>query len=303
MFGFYREEEIKIRTGIFKSQYLSRGIGYNNASVGRKFVAKRLTKMHKNVKLNILKGGRTMKKILISVLAAIIALSVAVITAECISTEKCGVNASFVEYAEEYFAINAKRGDTIEVVTTVKNAKLVSGLLVKMTYDTNMLSYDSYEKTKLGRTIVIADETNHVSWSIMFPAKGTDIDNETEVNVIRFKVLSDISSEEQCLSCRIEEFYDTSSVELSRSSIDLSCRVIKNTESVLLGDANGDGKVSNADALAIVRHSIKASMLNDDRVKLCDVNSDGKVTNADALQITRYCIGYKSKYPIGQPFV
>ena len=71
----------------------------------------------------------------------------------------------------------------------------------------------------------------------------------------------------------------------------------------MLGDANGDGKVSNADALAIVRHSIKASMLNDDRVKLCDVNSDGKVTNADALQITRYCIGYKSKYPIGQPFV
>ena len=241
-----------------------------------------------------------MKKILISLLVVILAVSAAIIPGECVSVEKSIPNASSVELLGDKIAINAKQGDTVEIVTSVNNAKLVNGLLVKMFYDSNLLAYDGTDTTKLGRTIINTDETNRVLWSIMFSAKGTDFDNSTEVNVLKFKVLSNIYSDNECFSYSIEEFYNTSYTELSRSSINVFCRVIQNSENDLLGDANGDGKVSNADALAIVRHSIKAAKIPEDRQHCCDVNGDGKITNADALQITRYTIGYTSKYSIGQ---
>ena len=224
-----------------------------------------------------------MKKILISVLVVILAVSAAIIPGECVSVEKSIPNASSVELLGDKIAINAKQGDTVEIVTSVNNAKLVNGLLVKMFYDSNLLAYDGTDTTKLGRTIINTDETNRVLWSIMFSAKGTDFDNSTEVNVLKFKVLSNISSDNECFSYSIEEFYDTSYTELSRSSVNVFCRVIQNSENDF-----------------IVRHSIKAAKIPEDRQHCCDVNGDGKITNADALQITRYTIGYKSKYPIGQ---
>lgn len=244
-----------------------------------------------------------MKKFIIAILV-IVFVSTASISAQCLSAEENPFDLSYIDYKGDKLTVDANQGDTVEIVTVVKKASLANGLLVNMYYDSNLLAYVDAQKTNLGRSLVNTDTDNRIAWSIMFSANGTNIDADTEVNVLRFTARSDISSDTECFSYMIEEFYDSSSNELPHSDIEVFCRVngsrIINIKPVLYGDANNDGKVTNADALSIVRHAIKASVLPQDRIFRCDINSDGKVTNADALQITRWCIGYKSKYPIGE---
>ena len=45
--------------------------------------------------------------------------------------------------------------------------------------------------------------------------------------------------------------------------------------------------------MLIQRYTIKLKQLDDKQLKAADVNGDGKVTNKDALAILRFTIGYK----------
>ena len=55
------------------------------------------------------------------------------------------------------------------------------------------------------------------------------------------------------------------------------------------GDMNGDGNVTNTDAVLIQRHLLGLpSPFNPD---LCDVNGDGNCTNTDAVIIKRAVVG------------
>lgn len=58
--------------------------------------------------------------------------------------------------------------------------------------------------------------------------------------------------------------------------------------SVMLGDANGDGKINVADASAILKYSVGLGKVN---MKAADFNGDGKVNAADASAVLRYCVG------------
>ena len=59
-------------------------------------------------------------------------------------------------------------------------------------------------------------------------------------------------------------------------------------KSSVLGDTNGDGKVTIADSLMIARYEVKLRTLTDEQLAVSDVNYDGKVTISDALKIARY---------------
>lgn len=56
----------------------------------------------------------------------------------------------------------------------------------------------------------------------------------------------------------------------------------------LCGDANGDGKITAADALFILRASVASSACP---VVVCDFTGDNKVTAADALAVLRIAVG------------
>ena len=51
--------------------------------------------------------------------------------------------------------------------------------------------------------------------------------------------------------------------------------------------------------MLIQRYAVKIVKLDDDQMKLADVDGNGKVTNADSLNIIRYTIHASVKYPIG----
>ena len=58
-------------------------------------------------------------------------------------------------------------------------------------------------------------------------------------------------------------------------------------EKYVLGDANGDGKVTAADARIVLRTSAKLETLEGNLFLAADVNKDGKITAADARKILR----------------
>lgn len=70
--------------------------------------------------------------------------------------------------------------------------------------------------------------------------------------------------------------------------------------SVCLGDADGDGKVTIADATMIQRHEVQMVRFTETQKKAADVDGDGKITVLDATLIQRYAAGITVKYPISE---
>ncbi len=58
-----------------------------------------------------------------------------------------------------------------------------------------------------------------------------------------------------------------------------------------IGDVDGDGRVTAADARVILRRSAQLITLTMEQDALADVNKDGQVTATDARIVLRYCAG------------
>ena len=62
-----------------------------------------------------------------------------------------------------------------------------------------------------------------------------------------------------------------------------------------IGDLDDDGKITSADALFVLRASVKLEKLDDVKTKLADVDGDGEITSSDSLAILRYSVGFRDK--------
>ena len=71
-------------------------------------------------------------------------------------------------------------------------------------------------------------------------------------------------------------------------------------DSVLLGDANGDGYVNISDVTDIQRVVAEMDTLDDLRKKAADINGDGVVTIDDATFLQTYLAEFETAYPIGE---
>ncbi len=71
-------------------------------------------------------------------------------------------------------------------------------------------------------------------------------------------------------------------------------------DSVLLGDANGDGYVNISDVTDIQRVVAEMDTFDDLRQKAADINGDGVVTIDDATFLQTYLAEFGTAYPIGE---
>ena len=64
-------------------------------------------------------------------------------------------------------------------------------------------------------------------------------------------------------------------------------------KNIKYGDLDGDGKVTSADALLVLRASVNLEKFDAEKTKLADVDGDGAITSSDSLFILRNSVGLK----------
>jgi len=68
----------------------------------------------------------------------------------------------------------------------------------------------------------------------------------------------------------------------------------------ILGDVDGDGKISSADSLTVLRASVELEHFTEKQTKLGDIDADGNISSGDALYILRGSVGIKSEFSVGE---
>jgi hypothetical protein len=66
---------------------------------------------------------------------------------------------------------------------------------------------------------------------------------------------------------------------------------VSSTSSILIGDVNGDGDITNADVVRLARYIVGLSSIEEKYLFAADINGDGYITNADVVLLARYVIG------------
>lgn len=68
----------------------------------------------------------------------------------------------------------------------------------------------------------------------------------------------------------------------------------------LLGDADGDGRVTIADATTVQKSLAEYEMPENFQQEVCSINDDGRITISDVTEIQRYLAGFDNIYHIGE---
>ena len=88
---------------------------------------------------------------------------------------------------------------------------------------------------------------------------------------------------------------DTQTTTDTQTASDKPSETDTNKEiSVLMGDANQDGKINLRDASLALKAAVNKTKLEGAAFVAADVDGNSKVTAADSLEIQRYDIGYPS---------
>ena len=61
-------------------------------------------------------------------------------------------------------------------------------------------------------------------------------------------------------------------------------------DTALIGDVDGNGEVSIADATEIQKYLVQYVSFNEEQLKVSDTNGDGKVDIKDVTQIQKYIV-------------
>ncbi|MBQ7132615.1 MAG: hypothetical protein IJO29_08575 [Oscillospiraceae bacterium] len=69
-------------------------------------------------------------------------------------------------------------------------------------------------------------------------------------------------------------------------------------DTIIYGDANGDGIVNSIDATIVTRAALNVLTLSDEVKACCDVNGDGVINSIDATIITRYSLKVIDSLPV-----
>ena len=83
--------------------------------------------------------------------------------------------------------------------------------------------------------------------------------------------------------------------------ISASAEISEDNDSLILGDADGDGEVTILDATRIQRYLVGLVNMTDEEIEAADADEDGELTILDATAIQRWLAGYEITHPIGEP--
>ena len=79
--------------------------------------------------------------------------------------------------------------------------------------------------------------------------------------------------------------------DLSPIPLDDNLEAMFGSDTSVLGDVNGDGRITAADVVLIARYVINDVSFTVDQQNLADVTNDGRITAADVIRLSRYIVG------------
>lgn len=130
--------------------------------------------------------------------------------------------------------------------------------------------------------IIAYDRIDYVYY---YPAGGKAMRNK--IKYIIFAVTAMLI----CLS-----FTAFAGVDLSPEEIDKMDKVEDVLHCHAIGDADGDGDITSADARIILRYSVNLGFeLSDETIERCDVDSDKEITSSDARKILRFSVNLEEQ--------
>ena len=178
---------------------------------------------------------------------------------------------------------SAVRGQEIRIPIVVSATTDVATLTFSLQYDKNALQYISFAESGFEMYSV---NSNTEGLLIVSCIASAAVPSDTEVIVFVFRVIA----EENCnttLQLAVEEACDDADAAIQMTG-DATTLELTN---VLLGDVNGDGKVSGIDARWVLQASSGARTFDASQTAAADVNGDGKITAVDARWILQAASG------------
>ena len=172
-------------------------------------------------------------------------------------------------------------GSTFTVPIRLKNNPGISSFELQVDYDANVL--ELVDKAEGDFSGVTFGDTLKVKPYPMVWSGGTQDNTGSVAGTLTFKVKDNTAKSTRIqISYGEEPPYNTSDKQVSFELVSGTITI----ESVMHGDANGDGRVTARDATRITQYVAKWDV---EIVKAAaDVNGDGKITARDATRILQY---------------
>lgn len=161
----------------------------------------------------------------------------------------------------------------------------------------NVNVYAYYDDIVDGEKVTLA--TNG-SW----PGVPMEIDDET--GYYYYEVPADLPVGKACVIFNNGES-QSPDLRITSDSMIFKDRAFRdynpNGTTLVYGDVDGDGEISVADSLSILRCSVDLETLSDAQREQADIDKDGDISSGDALYVLRYSVDIRDGNIIGQEFL
>lgn len=181
---------------------------------------------------------------------------------------------------------SGKFGDTIYVSLNIDNNPGITAFQLNINYSSTDLELISIKDNNLFSESVTYSQINKnpfiISW---FSSNSENSTQNGKIATLEFKIISNTETSDIGITYNEENVFDN-----SFNNVHFETEAGKITaKKEVLGDVNGDGILSVADAIIIQKHIANVGILSDDMLNKADVTNDGIVSIADAI-IVQKCI-------------
>ncbi len=207
-------------------------------------------------------------------------------------TAKCDIIVKDKDYLEKTLTLSAENvvgvpGKVVKVPVSIKNNSGISSFGIDIIYDNKYLTPVEVTDGELFKVSLknlnYSDNIIRVTYAGMSNTSGDGV-----LFYIVFNVKENIENTNCEIEIKPDQIKDANGINIEYLT-QIGNIQIKN---IILGDVDGDGEVTAADATKILRNYAALEEFNELQKSSGDVDNDGEVTAADATQVLFKYAGY-----------
>ncbi len=191
------------------------------------------------------------------------------------------LTASAEDVSYSVTSVAGKKGDTVTVSVKLSSTVDIWGANVMLGYNSSELEFVKCAAGDITSTGSLHNTGSSVNYSGMFTKKSGVVFTAT------FKILK--SSGTSTLKLESTENTDKNGKVYTCNVTQGKVTVLD--KSVILGDLNGDKKVTAADSRMILQHVAGIKTFSQSQVQIADLNGDGSATAVDARIVLQMVAG------------